>query len=221
MRFFAIAIVLSLLVLAPMGLAQQTQQPATAQQPAAAQPANTPPTFSEQDRAAAKKQLQAVGELFGVKKSDPPPASATKQEPPATMAEVADKALNMVGNAVGTIAGIVQKVAPEVWEIMVRQQYAKAIAGIIVPGGMILLLWMMTLTVKRFWPHNKDQDYFTDPDYGQLTDRGVRAVWTTLVPTVLTMLLGIWFFVRLQDSVLYLINPKYYAVKDLLEMLLK
>lgn len=216
MRTFTKSVAISLIfgvLLASVAIAQSntSANTATAQVPATA-------TFSDQDREAAKKELQKVGELFGVKKNISPPP-ATKQEAPVTMPEVADKALTMVGNAVGTIAGIVQKVAPEVWEIMVRQQYAKAIAGIIVPSGLILLLWMVTLAVKRFWPCDKTESYFDRN--GQFNNRGTRAAWTTLLPVALTAILGVWFFNQLADSALLLINPKYYAVKDLLEMLLK
>ena len=184
------------------------------------QQSQAPATFSQEDRATAQEQLRAVGELFGVKQDSPTPAQK-EATPPTTMAEVTNKALDMVGNAVGTIAEIVQRVAPEVWEIMIRQQYAKAIAGIIVPLGLIVLAWTMALVAKRFFPQDDPPttEYFNATDTN-MTWRGTKAAWTTLIPTVVTVILGIWFFNRFSDSVLYLINPKYYAVQDLLRMLL-
>jgi len=185
-------------------------------------PPSTPnsPTFSEQDKAAAKKELEKVGEMFGVKKPEAPIPAKTEDKD-VTMAEVADKALTMVGNAVGTIAGIVQKVAPEVWEIMVRQQYAAALGMLIGPFLFLLINAAYVVTVKKYWKKwgRYDSDDYTTEDW--LTEKGMRAILTTLVPGIVAMIFAGILAYRVGDALPMLINPKYYAVRDLLQMLLK
>jgi hypothetical protein len=195
-------------------------------------PANTTTTqatatFSEQERAEAKKQLQGVGELFGVKKPTSPEQTKTEskstaktEDKPVNMAEVASKALDMVGNAVGTIAGIVQKVAPEVWEIMVRQQYAAALAMLVGPFLFLLIVAVYVVVVKKYWKRYPDDtgyfDHSSDP-----TLKFFRALLTTFIPGIMAIIFSGVLAYRIGDALPMLINPKYYAVKDLLEMLLR
>lgn len=187
-------------------------------QPPAAPATNSAPTFSEQDRAAAKKELEKIGEMFGVAKQQESPKTPDKA---ATIAEVADKALDMVGNAVGTIAGIVQKVAPEVWEIMVRQQYATAIGMLIGPTLFLSIVCAYTLITKRYW--KKGADYDKESYYANdfLTNKGFRGLLTTLLPGAMALVFTSVLAYKIGDAVPMLINPKYYAVRDLLQMLLK
>lgn len=186
-------------------------------QPVTTQPQQ--PTFSEHDKTAAKQELQKVGEMFGVKTSPATTAAKTEAKEAVTMAQVADKALDMVGNAVGTIAGIVQKVAPEVWEIMVRQQYAVAISMLIGPFLFLLIDIMYVVVVKKYWKKYPEEDeYFFS---GDPTVKGIRAFLTTLVPGITAIIFTGVLAYRIGDAVPMLINPKYYAVRDLLQMLLK
>ncbi len=196
--------------------AQNTQQ---STQQSSQQSSQTTATFSDKEKAEAKKQLGQLGEMFGVKKDQP--QSAQTEEKPVTMAEVADKALNMVGNAVGTIAGIVQKVAPEVWEIMVRQQYAAAFGMLIGPFLFLVLLGICTVIIKKYWKKEEGFDkkeYFPNDD---LSEKAIRGLITSLIPGVLALIFAGTLSYRIGDAVPMLINPKYYAVRDLLQMLLK
>jgi len=184
-------------------------------------PTTASPTFSDKEKAEAKKELQKVGEMFGVNKQDPPPTQTKTDSKPPTMAEVADKALDMVGNAVGTIAGIVQKVAPEVWEIMVRQQYAAAFGMLVGPFLFLCLTAIYTLIVKRYWkkwPEYGEEDYFSKE---WLSAKGYRATLTSGIPGILALIFTCVLAYRIGDALPMLINAKYYAVRDLLQMLLK
>lgn len=170
-------------------------------------------TFTEEDKAAAKKELTKVGEMFGVKPTEKPVVTDGKLATEATMAKVADKALDMVGDAVGSIAGMVQKVAPEVWEIMVRQQYASALGMLIGPFLFLILVGLYTLITKKYWakyPENEKSDA-----------RDARMILTSIIPGILALVFMSILAYRIGDAVPMLINPKYYAVKDLLQMLLK
>lgn len=176
-------------------------------------------TFSDQDKAAARREIEKVGEMFGVKKAEPPTPVRTKEEP-VTVAEVADKALTMVGNAVGTIAGIVQKVAPEVWEIMVRQQYAAAVGMLVGPFLFLLLTGTYTLVVKKYWKKYPDSEPYFNKDKDP-TEKLLRGLLTTLFPGLIGMVVAGTLAYRIGDALPMAINPKYYAVRDLLQMLLK
>jgi hypothetical protein len=194
--------------------------------------AQTPPTpppaktqaFTEQDKAAAKEDLKKVGELFGIQKTEPAtakqaPAEKTESKP-TTMPQVADKALDMIGNAVGSIASLVQKVAPEVWEIMVRQQYAAALGMLVGPFSFLFITAIYVAMAKRYWKksENYDADNYFDGDMP--SDKGFRALLTTLFPGIMAIIFSGVLAYRLGDAIPMLINPKYYAVKDLLQMLL-
>jgi len=194
--------------------------------------AQTPPTapsqsqtFSEQDKAAAKRELEKVGELFGVQKQAEPSTTAqtaaTTDDQTKTIADVADKALDMVGNAVGTIAGAVEKVAPEVWEIMVRQQFAVALSMLVGPFSFLMLIIFYVVIAKKYWkkPANYEEVSYFEGDHPN--EKFTRAFLTTLVPGVLGIIFAGVLAYRVGDALPMLINPKYYAVRDLFTMLLK
>jgi hypothetical protein len=194
-----------------------------AQTPPAPSPAKTQ-AFTEQDKAAAKEDLKKVGELFGIQKTEPATAKQAPVEKTesktTTMPQVADKALDMIGNAVGSIASLVQKVAPEVWEIMVRQQYAAALGMLVGPFSFLFITAIYVAMAKRYWKksENYDTEDYTTSDF--LSDKGFRALLTTLFPGIMAIIFSGVLAYRLGDAIPMLINPKYYAVKDLLQMLL-
>lgn len=144
------------------------------------------------------------------------PASGTSASPPPqrNMAEVADKVVDLGARAIAQAAGTVQKVAPEVWRIMIRQQYAKAAGLLVVPAGLFLLsafAWFKTgpLRVRLASP----QSFAGDGD--------AWAIFGGYVAPIAGLLaFSIWFLNRFADSVLFLFNPEYYAFRDLLIMIL-
>ena len=113
---------------------------------------------------------------------------------------------------------------------MVRQQYAKAIAGLVVPWGLILVLLIYMKLVKSGWVINPPTDSQGNPkDESKITQIEkeeisfsilARLIVTKVAPIVLCLICGVWGLVRLSSSILYLVNPEYYAVRDLLQMVL-
>lgn len=181
--------------------------------------------FTPEQQEEARAALQMLGQAFGVTDDAAAPAKAeTKAEPKKekkTMADVADKALDAVTNAVATIAGKMEQVAPKVWEVMIVQQYAKAIGFIIVPFGLVIILFIYMFATRYAASKKYPLEEKVIFERGDITSYGALWIFTTLIPSILLVCIGIWFFNRAADSVMYVINPDYYAVKDLLQMLLK
>lgn len=130
------------------------------------------------------------------------------QEQTTTMAEVADKVVTLGARAIAQAADSVEKVAPKVWGVMVRQQYAKAIGDLTVPfvGFVIaLVIFVRTKAFRiRVWQNNTlNEDAFM-----------AIAIVAALIAA------AFWFAYALSNSVMYLINPEFYAFRDLLVMIL-
>jgi hypothetical protein len=177
--------------------------------------------FSEKDRADALAALKSIAS----KLETPPPAPTAdgKAAPTKSMADVADKALEMSAKYIAQIAGLMEKAAPRVWKVMIVQQYAKGIAGILAPFGCILLMVIMIFASRKAWHEpvtNKHQGDKAIPvvDY-DCDEYTARQIITLILPMILTLLFGFWFALNLVDSAMYLINPEYYAVKDLFKLL--
>ena len=144
--------------------------------------------------------------------AQPAPAPAP---PKKTMADVADKALDMATGFVTQISASMQKVAPEVWRIMIMQQYAKAIGDLVLPLGLVLMVIIYAFVARKKWKLAEDQNN----DWKDSEHNWHFAV-TACLPLVLGAIFAICTVVALSDSIKYLVNPEYYAVKDLLTMLL-
>jgi len=171
---------------------------------------------SAEDAKKVREEVKKLGTLFGVEaKEQQASAQKTKQEQePKTIAGVADKALDMLSQAVATISVTMEKVAPEVWKIMVRQQYAKAVMNCVVPIGLLLVLFIYMRLVGKYWKPEKEQK----PN--DVSEWELRMCLVRVIPVIMSCAAGLWFFNRLADSIVLLINPQFYAIRDLLQMIM-
>lgn len=189
---------------------------------------------SAEDAQRVREEVKKIGSLFGVEaKEQPTPVVETKEElkKGTTMAGVADKALDMLSQAVATISVTMEKVAPEVWKIMVRQQYAKAVADLSLPWGLLLIALCFVAISKRLWNKEgaiRDREEViakakAENKTAEWSDHemGWRGLITTLIPLVLGFICAIWGALVVKGSILYLMNPQYYAIRDLLQMIMK
>jgi len=166
--------------------------------------------LSPDDAAKAKVELKALADAFGVSAEKTVPA--TKNETHKTVGDAADKALDLVNSAVASVSATLEKIAPHVWEIMIRQQYARAIGGLIVPWGMILLILLYLKIIRANW---KTEGIEVSSD-----EWWARFWFVKFIPGAIGLIVAIWGFNRLSDSIMYLVNPEYYAVRDIITMLL-
>lgn len=176
-------------------------------------------SVSQADAAAVQKGVQELGQMFGVEapkaKEEIKKDEATTTE--KTIAQVMDKAIDKVSDVVGAMAQAIDKIAPKVWEIMLRQQYAKAIMACVVPVGLLVVISIYMGLVGKYWNP-------TEPNNDSTEDEKVNYYWrmglVRVGPIIVMCLASLWFFNRLADSVALLINPEFYAIQDLLRMIL-
>ena len=112
---------------------------------------------STEDAAKLRQSLQTLGQAFGVE-AEATPQKPTSETPKKTMAEVADKALDMVSSLTAQLDATLKKIAPDVWDIMLRQQYAKALAMPMFPVGILVVVWIYFRRVSEGWqPQTNDE----------------------------------------------------------------
>lgn len=172
--------------------------------------------LSSQDTEVIKKNAQALGTLFGIEQQKPVPNTDAQQQG-KSMADVAEKAIDLTAQAIATIASTIQKIAPDIWRIMLKQQYVKGIQGLIVPFGLLLLIFVYRAKIapKCFPVPTKENGIDEDQE-----EKWVRIWFANIIPVVLAFLLGPWGANRLSDCLGYLINPEFYAIQDLLRTIL-
>lgn len=177
------------------------------------QPAQQTKVLKPEDAEQLRLQMQALTELL---KTVVPPekvgATGEKQQPAMTMAEVFNKALDMVGSSVATISAYVQQAAPHVWRIMIRQQYANALYDLVVPVFLFLVGFIY------YWRIGK---ILTKPQRINW-DSGQGVAWVLFaqaIPIIYMLIVAIVFSANIGNAGRIIVNPEYYAIKDLLGLI--
>ena len=117
----------------------------------------------------------------------------------------------MVKDLVASVSKTLESVAPNVWRIMIRQQYANAIADLVLP-------WLLFVIALVIW--GITQKKWVLKDCSSDDEKVARMIFAWIVHVACGAIFAIWGAIALSDSIKYLINPEYYAVRDLLTMLL-
>ena len=172
--------------------------------------------LNPQDTEVIKKNAQALGTLFGVEQQKPTPSTGTQQQG-KSMAEVAEKAIDLTAQAVATIASTIQKIAPDIWRIMLKQQYVKGVQGLVVPLGILLLIFVYRAKIApKCFPVPTEENGMCE----SYEEKWTRIWLANIIPVALAFLSGTWGANRLSDCLGYLINPEFYAIQDLLRTIL-
>ncbi|MBI4142653.1 hypothetical protein HY480_02140 [Candidatus Uhrbacteria bacterium] len=130
------------------------------------------------------------------------------QEQHAHLADALASALDPATGVVAQAAARIEVVAPDVWRIMIRQQYAKAVAALVLPWGIVLVALLYAIIVSAWWPHT--------PHAGD-----DRFFFVRFVPFVVGLGGCIWGCFALSKVAKFIVNPAYYAIQDLLLLLLR
>lgn len=164
-----------------------------------------------------ERDLAPMARAFGVKVDEPSDEAAPKDD--KDMADVADRALDMVESVTVNVANTLKTMAPEVWRIMIRQQIAKAIAGPLGPLGWIIACLVLIKFGRKVWSLQDGATYGEKPN-----DAGWNNFWNGIVlkgvPLAVCTVATLFLVAEIRDSILLLVNPEYYAIKDLLQAIM-
>ncbi len=155
--------------------------------------------MSPEEVAQLRKQVNELQKVLGDKKTD----EGTKE---TTMPDVADKALSLFSGAVGQVSDVIKKIAPEVWRIMIKQQYANAAMYVLVPLGLLLSSLVVLLSFRKKLEKPADEGRYD----------GEGRVFLAVMLRIIPACCGVWLAIALGVSAPRVINPEYYAIKDLL-----
>jgi hypothetical protein len=139
----------------------------------------------------------------------------TKANQGKSVADVMDKGLDIVTGYVSTLEGVVSKFAPEVWRIMVKQQYAKAIASPLFWGLLLLVPLLVHYYGRRSLGATKGQTLW---EVDTRSD-GFLYFLYGVAPMCVGIFFGVMFAWSLTEGIMIAINPEYYALKDIINML--
>ena len=171
-----------------------------------------------------RKELQQALEVLQKAANDQ--AQDTKPGEHKTVGDALDKGLDMAKETVIYLAGKIEQVAPQLWRVLVMQQYVKGVTGLINPIGFLFLVWLYRRLLLKWWqPSPDDNDpkkpnfKSIDPDLPPLpTHKGWRGFFTVVVPLVAVVFGMMNLYRGLTDAAGYFINPNYYALKDIIAL---
>lgn len=185
-------------------------------------------SVTREDAAAVQKGVQELAQMFGVEKPKPAQQAqvASTPAPTKTVADVMDKAVDKISDVVGAMAQAIKNIAPDVWRIMIKQQYAKAIGGILPWLGLALIVWVVSRSFKQ-WRLRVigERNAVTGDENLEKFDKahGDEYSWACGLYYGSLIITGLAFFFAILDlrtSIQLLINPEFYAIQDLLRMIL-
>jgi hypothetical protein len=176
--------------------------------------------LSVDDAEKLRQQMKALASLLSAKVPQDSVHNAGVKSS-KTVGDALDKALDLVSGSVATIAAGVEKVAPHVWRIMIVQQYANAVGDLLLPLGLFILVVVYYRVIGKKWIKPTKPDG-TD-NYGYQNFGPNFAWWTfsRVLPIFFGLIFGIWGMANISGSVKMLINPEYYAIKDLIAIILQ
>ncbi len=210
-KYFLVVLLAIFLVVANVIAQNNTAQPAPATSPA-------PPTVdSNQEKMNAEQVQQAKKFLEQLVEPKQQTTTGSNKTPESkTMADVLDKGVDMFAGYVTSVSEMIKNIAPDVWRIMIRQQYAKAVSYVIQPFFFLLMVFVYHWFAKRWFKisaEDKLVDFSTD-------GLSWRTGFLSIIPMIAGLGCGIWFTLGLSSAMQILINPEYYALKDLISMIL-
>ena len=124
---------------------------------------------------------------------------------------IANKALDIGTDAAKTMADKVKEIAPEAWEILIRQVYVDSITTVVTSLFLGVVFFMMWFLGIRLWK-NPGTGYDEEVEY---------AFYLTVIkilPACSVFSTAIVFCVYSINIIKVLINPKYYAIQKLFEL---
>ena len=134
-----------------------------------------------------------------------------------TFADVLDKGIDLFASYATSMGEIVKKVAPEVWEIMIRQQYAIAIPDILY-WLMLPFIFLISPFIHRRLFYGKDSKVPILDTASSDESEVFRCIvaWVCFIVATLSVFIALH---SITSDVAILLNPKYYAIKDMFNLI--
>lgn len=124
-----------------------------------------------------------------------------------TAADVADNAVNQLSSAAQAITDAFKKVAPHVWEVMVRQQVLEGVTNLALFISIVVIFIISCVVVKKL--HAKHDGFWTN-------DSPTLAFFALCMPAILAISISINAS-HVPEYITKVINPEYYAAFELLD----
>lgn len=164
--------------------------------------------------ASIRSAVQNLGTIFGATDASPSPVQSSDHK---SMGDVMDRALTMADSAITQVAQSLQAVAPDILRIFVRQQYAAAFSEFFLSGMIIVipLLFRRGLlrTITTEGGMVKEIEWAKD-------DQAMTRLIVSIVCYLLAAFCALGSVTFLATAIAQLINPEYYAIRDLVHTVL-
>ena len=121
--------------------------------------------------------------------------------------EVAQDAIECGRQAVSEVTALIKDIAPEIWEMCVRQVYADAITGLI---GWLIAAIILFFSLK----------YIMTKEINSL-EGNQEGIWIgcTVISVISGFTVLITFFTETLPAIKMFINPNYYAIQQFFKMI--
>ncbi|MGE5392426.1 MAG: hypothetical protein ACM3NH_01655 [Candidatus Saccharibacteria bacterium] len=110
---------------------------------------------------------------------------------------------------------------------MLKQQYVKAVSQLVVPWGLVIftLIWMwVTIGLRRkaeaALKDVAEKGSSRNDSDNATFDLSMRQWISLYAPAIIGSIFVIWGLNRLSDAIAYMVNPEFYAIRDLLQMII-
>jgi len=131
--------------------------------------------------------------------------------------ELADKMLDLGTKAASSLSDKIQEIAPQAWEIAIKQAYANAIGDVICSFLITVSLFVFMFLLRKYWPPAK-RDTREYP-YAHNGEWYSRLVFSSIIPCVGIVASLIVFVVNFTYAIKVFINPEYYAIKIIFDLI--
>lgn len=129
------------------------------------------------------------------------------QSPPLTVAETVGHGEKLKPTYMMARTPSGEKITPQVWRVVVRQQYTKAITNLVFPAMMLFFTLCYGVVSWKWIGYPDWRECWSDNQMFQF-------LWSVLIPTAGVIIFGTWLSNEFADSVGFLMNPEYYAMQD-------
>jgi hypothetical protein len=132
------------------------------------------------------------------------------------MDEAVSKALEQATTLVSQAANKMAELAPGVWDMLVWQARAEAIAGVLFAMGVVGVFVWLRATLQKAWPTPewKETAYHYDANDAWVANLLI----TKIAPNIVITLTSLALLSDIYTGILKLLNPGYYAIKFLISM---